>query len=153
MRFRHQLTKSFTSPTGSPLSETHSRCGEEYHNAMQASVKVVSRHAIKTIDPPRKTPCVLWAGRYVSLRGYDAFAPFYARMPPPFGRIRKEPFSGKGFLTPAFLWYLSFAGAKESTKNLNQKKSAKNLNQKKIQNNFNQTQPLQKLIFPTPNLN
>ncbi|MBR5615521.1 MAG: hypothetical protein IKW66_01755, partial [Clostridia bacterium] len=46
----------------------------------------------------------------------EAFAHLLARMPLPLGRIRKEPFSGKGFLAAAFLCYLSFAEAKESRK-------------------------------------
>ena len=136
-------------PTNDPLShritavrEPIGRCAEEYHNDIQTSVKQVGRQAKFPTDPPRKTPCVLWAGRYVSLRGCEAFAPFCARMPPVLVESA-DPFSEKGSRS-AFFWHLFFAEAK---------KSAKNLNQQKIQNNFNQTPPLQKLIFPTPNLN
>ena len=85
------------------------------HPTQSHSRVQVGRHAKITTDPPRKTPCVLWAGRYISCRWWEAFAPFYARMPLPFGRIRKDPFSGKGVLTSAFFWYLFFAEAKKST--------------------------------------
>ena len=48
----------------------------------------------------------------------EAFAPSPARMPLPFGEIRKNPFPRKGGLTAAFFWYLFFAEAKKSTQEL-----------------------------------
>jgi hypothetical protein len=46
---------------------------------------IFRRKTAKTKDPPEKALCALWAGRSVSLRGYEAFAPSKRECPLPWG--------------------------------------------------------------------
>jgi hypothetical protein len=48
-----------------------------------------------------KALCALWAGRSVSLRGYEAFLPRKQKCPSPLGRFLRTPFA-KGVLKAAF---------------------------------------------------
>ena len=50
-------------------------CAKEYHNDTQTSVMIAGRPAIQEKAPPEKALRALWAGRYASFRGYEAFAP------------------------------------------------------------------------------